>query len=92
LKNAVGAVLVYDLSPSSFSSLKMWNQMIKEECSDIPRYVCANKVDFGISIDKEEVENFCMENGCIGWYVVNSDSDKQVWNKCKKWDKCRYSF
>ena len=70
-KEAVGAMIVYDVTrEKTFQAVTKWKADIDENLSDIPVILLANKCDLlekDEDLDKNMLDNFCKENGFIGW-------------------------
>ena len=75
-KNAIGAVVVFDCQDSkSLENAKRWKQDIDKKIKwnghKLPVVLFANKNDLlsGENINNDQITQFCLENGFIGWYI-----------------------
>jgi small GTP-binding protein len=81
-RNATAAIVVFDLNAQeTFENVKKWKADIDLKVKlpnekPIPVLLFANKVDLledGISKERrEELDQYCQENGFIGWYSTSA--------------------
>eukprot|EP01116_Phalansterium_solitarium_P013896 TRINITY_DN3134_c0_g1_i1.p1 TRINITY_DN3134_c0_g1~~TRINITY_DN3134_c0_g1_i1.p1 ORF type:complete len:219 (-),score=36.78 TRINITY_DN3134_c0_g1_i1:143-799(-) len=77
-KEAVGAFIVYDVTRErTFKAVTKWKADIDENLTSdgvsIPVVLLANKCDLSEKpISKEEMDDFCKENGFIGWFATSA--------------------
>ena len=85
-KEAVGAFVVYDITrPPTFEAVQKWKSDIEHKVflpdeRPIPCVLLANKCDLpsAISKSKEEMDQYCQENGFINWYETSAKDDKNI--------------
>jgi len=83
-KDAFGAFLVYDLSrPVTFETVAKWKKEIDEKVllpngHALPVVLLANKCDLGVPVDEEALNQFCTENGFIGWFETSAKSNHKI--------------
>lgn len=72
-RDAVGALVVFDVSRSqTFEAVKKWKQDIDSKVflpdqSPIPCVLLANKSDLPHTIQAEQMNKYCADNGFIKW-------------------------
>uniref|UniRef100_A0A7S1GDC3 Ras-related protein Rab n=1 Tax=Bicosoecida sp. CB-2014 TaxID=1486930 RepID=A0A7S1GDC3_9STRA len=80
-KDAFGALLVFDLSrPETFASVTKWKHEIDSKVQlpngkPLPVLLVGNKCDIdsaAASVDKEQLDKFCEDNGFIGWFQTSA--------------------
>lgn len=88
-KDAFGAFLVYDVSrPVTFETVTKWKEEIDSKVrlpngEPLPVILLGNKCDLDeASIDKAKLDEFCKENGFLGWFdtsaKLNTNIDKSA--------------
>ncbi|EFC41652.1 rab family small GTPase [Naegleria gruberi] len=85
-KEAVGAFVVYDITrPPTFEAVQKWKSDIEHKVflpdeRPIPCVLLANKCDLpsAVSKSKEEMDQYCQENGFIGWFETSAKDDKNI--------------
>src|SRR3989338_7002184 len=85
-KEAVGAFVVYDITrPPTFEAVQKWKSDIEHKVflpdeRTIPCVLLANKCDLpsAVSKSKEEMDQYCQENGFINWYETSAKDDKNI--------------
>eukprot|EP00944_MAST-04C_sp_MAST-4C-sp1_P011666 g11666.t1 len=89
-KDALGAMLVYDMSrPSTLETIPKWKKEIDAKVvlpdgKPLPVILCANKCDIETaSVNKEEMDSFCKENGFIGWFETSAKENINIHESAK---------
>ncbi|KAK3811250.1 MAG: small GTPase rabE [Benniella sp.] len=86
-KEAVAALVVYDVTrPKTFEAVPKWKSDLDSKVSlpggdPIPVVLLANKVDLqehGSSLDTEEMDQFCEENGFLKWFGTSAKDNKNI--------------
>jgi Ras-related protein Rab-32 len=86
-REAVAAVVVFDITrPGTFEGVARWKQDIDSKVflpdeSRIPCIVLANKCDLtplNVIKSSEEMNQYCTDNGFIGWMETSVLSNKNV--------------
>jgi small GTP-binding protein len=84
-KDAFGALLVFDLTrPETFQSVLKWKREIDSKVTlpngkPLPVLLVANKCDLPDSaVDKTSLDQFCKENGFIGWFETSAKSNTNI--------------
>ncbi|KAG2393865.1 hypothetical protein C9374_003629 [Naegleria lovaniensis] len=85
-KEAVGAFVVYDITrPPTFEAVQKWKSDIEHKVflpdeRPIPCVLLANKCDLpsAVTKTKEEMDQYCQENGFIGWFETSAKDDKNI--------------
>jgi len=84
-KYAIAAVIVYDLSrPATFEAVTKWrddvnSKVVLADDQQIPFLLLANKCDIpNIQIDREALDQFCKDEGFIGWFEVSAKEDINI--------------
>eukprot|EP00996_Jenningsia_fusiforme_P004223 NODE_5030_length_727_cov_75.946903_g4671_i0.p1 GENE.NODE_5030_length_727_cov_75.946903_g4671_i0~~NODE_5030_length_727_cov_75.946903_g4671_i0.p1 ORF type:complete len:209 (-),score=49.84 NODE_5030_length_727_cov_75.946903_g4671_i0:54-680(-) len=83
---AVGALVVYDVNrPETFDGVIKWkqdldNKVFLGDSSNIPCLLLANKCDLPAipQRTKEELDQYCTENGFIGWFETSSKENINI--------------
>ena len=89
-REAVGAFVVYDLTePKTFEAVPKWKQDLDNHLNfgeyQLPVLLLANKVDiYDKDIDADAMDNFCKENGFIGWMKTSAKTGENVEDAVKK--------
>lgn len=84
-KDAFGAFLVYDMSrPETFKTIVKWKAEIDAKVhlpngAALPVVLLANKCDLeDVKIDRPALDEFCAENGFIGWFETSAKADINI--------------
>jgi len=90
-KEAVGAFVVFDVTrTSTFEAVKKWKADIDAKVmipgttdQPIPVVLLANKIDLvnaseGWGKSKEEMEQFCKDQGFVAWFETSAKDDVQI--------------
>jgi len=86
-KEAVGAFVVYDITrPQTFEAVQKWKNDIEHKVflpdeRPIPCVLLANKSDLpnnAIGKTKEEMDQYCQENGFVSWFETSAKDDKNI--------------
>ncbi|XP_050299848.1 ras-related protein Rab-38-like isoform X2 [Anthonomus grandis grandis] len=83
-RHSVGAALVFDLTrPETFTSIKKWLTDLRKKVSlpggqSIPTILLANKGDITTKTVPEEINDFCIENNILGWFVTSAKSNIHI--------------
>jgi len=84
-KYAIAAIVVFDLSRApTFDAVTKWRDDVNSKVvlangDPIPALLLANKSDIpGVTIDTEMLDNFCKENGFIGWFPTSASKDTNI--------------
>ncbi|XP_022243809.1 ras-related protein Rab-32-like isoform X2 [Limulus polyphemus] len=86
-KEAVGAFIVFDVTRiATFDAVMKWkydlnNKVHLPDGSDVPCVLLANKCDMpkeGIVNIPSQMEQFCQDNGFIGWYLTSAKDNINI--------------
>ncbi|CAN0152879.1 unnamed protein product [Pylaiella littoralis] len=83
-KEALGAVLVYDIGrSSSFETVPRWKGEIDEKVrmpdgGRLPVVLLANKCDLDVPIDREALNWFCERHGFVGWFETSAKQNINI--------------
>ncbi|CAM9470716.1 unnamed protein product [Ectocarpus sp. 12 AP-2014] len=83
-KEALGALLVYDIGrSSSFKTVQRWKGEIDEKVrlpdgGRLPVVLLANKCDLDIPIDREALTWFCDRHGFAGWFETSAKQNINI--------------
>ncbi|CAG9762488.1 unnamed protein product [Ceutorhynchus assimilis] len=83
-RHAVGAVLVFDLTkPETFNSVKKWLVNLRNKISlpggqPIPTILLANKGDMTTKTLPKEINDFCLDNNIMGWFITSAKTNTQI--------------
>jgi Ras-related protein Rab-32 len=95
-KDAAGAFVVFDImNQKTFEVARAWKRDIDQKISvtgtdlPIPTVLLANKIDLAeeegsLRKTKEEMDNFCKENGFIGWAETSAKTGQGIDAAVKK--------
>ena len=79
MKDAYGAMLVYDVSkPSTFDTVSKWKEEIDSKVQlpngdPLPVVLLGNKIDLDdAEVDKTQLDRFCEEKGFVGWFDTSA--------------------
>jgi small GTP-binding protein len=80
LKNAKGAMIVYDVtSEDSFARVPQWIAKIREAYPECPLFLCGNKIDQGeIMIDAKDAKAVCRQHNICGYCHVSAKDGANV--------------
>ena len=92
-KEAVGAILVYDLTrKDTFSAVDKWktdldSKVVLPDGRNIPCVLIGNKCDqkepADIEKDIPSMNAFCKQKGFIGWFAASAKANTNVEDACK---------
>jgi len=92
-KEAVGAILVYDLTrKDTFSAVDKWktdldSKVVLPDGRNIPCVLVGNKCDqkepSDIEKDIPNMNTFCKQKGFIGWFATSAKANTNVEDACK---------
>ncbi|PRP77305.1 lightoid-like [Planoprotostelium fungivorum] len=79
-KEAVGAMVVFDITKEkTLQAVPKWKNDIDDNLDNIPVVLLANKCDLAEQpLDKAYMEQFCKENGFIGWFETSAKDNINV--------------
>ncbi|XP_076326379.1 ras-related protein Rab-32-like [Tachypleus tridentatus] len=86
-KEAVGAFIVFDVTRiATFDAVMKWKNDLNSKVhlpdgSDVPCVLLANKCDMpkeGIVNIPSQMEQFCEDNGFIGWYLTSAKDNINI--------------
>eukprot|EP01127_Copromyxa_protea_P016796 TRINITY_DN505_c2_g1_i1.p1 TRINITY_DN505_c2_g1~~TRINITY_DN505_c2_g1_i1.p1 ORF type:complete len:227 (+),score=59.02 TRINITY_DN505_c2_g1_i1:17-697(+) len=84
-KYAIAALVVFDLTrPATFEAVTKWrddvnSKVILANDQPIPLVLLANKCDLDdVHINKEELDEFCAQNGFLTWFDTSALSDTNI--------------
>ncbi|KAG9321750.1 hypothetical protein KVV02_006750 [Mortierella alpina] len=87
-KEAVAALVVYDVTrPKTFEAVPKWKADLDSKVSlpggePIPVVLLANKTDLkdetSTSLDPEEMEQFCEDNGFVKWFGTSAKDNRNI--------------
>eukprot|EP00903_Cladosiphon_okamuranus_P020181 g18524.t1 len=83
-KEALGAILVYDIGrSSSFETVPRWKGEIDEKVrlpdgARLPVVLLANKCDLDLPIDREALNWFCDRHGFAGWFETSAKQNINI--------------
>ncbi|XP_076327266.1 ras-related protein Rab-32-like isoform X1 [Tachypleus tridentatus] len=91
-KEAVGAFIVFDVTRTeTFNAVLKWKNDLDSKVrlpdgSIVPCVLLANKCDMlkeGVVNDPSLMEEFCQDNGFIGWYLTSAKDNINIENATK---------
>ena len=84
-KDAVGAVLVYDVSrPATFETVKKWKGEIDAKVTlpngkPLPVLLVGNKCDIeGAEVDEGMLDTYCEQYGFVGWFATSAKANVNI--------------
>ena len=89
-KNAVGAMLVYDVSrPTTFETVALWKEQIDQRVllpngEPIPVVLVGNKIDLEEhQVDSEQLDRYCEEKGFCKWFDTSAKFNHNIENAAR---------
>jgi small GTP-binding protein len=84
-KESKAAIIVYSLEDNklgqnSFKHVKNWQEVVKENCGNIPIVLFANKVDLvdENTIDRAKIQNLTKENNFLNFFFTSAKTAQGV--------------
>lgn len=83
-KDAVGALLVYDLSrPETMESVPKWKGEIDSKVTlpngkPLPVLLVGNKSDLGTEVDEGALDTFVEQYGFVGWFATSAKQNTNI--------------
>ncbi|KAL1510055.1 hypothetical protein ABEB36_004711 [Hypothenemus hampei] len=83
-RHCVAAALVFDLTrPDTFNSIKKWLVDLRKKASlpggqPIPTILLANKGDIITKTIPAEINEFCLENNVMAWFVTSAKDNVHI--------------